>query len=243
MNISKIRENIVSEYRYRIELHAHTKPMSLCCGVYAEELVELYHQKGYDGIVITNHFNNYSLNKKEGLDKEGYIDAFLKDFADAEKLAEKYGMTIYLGCELKFDENDNDYLIYGVNREILDKCFDYMGQDIVTFRKEVSLPDSVFLHAHPFRNTVNLVDPTLLDGIEILNVHPWFNQIPSKTIQYAYENNLKIKTAGSDFHAPDHVAGSALRAKFIPKDSFELAELLRSGDYVLEIGENVIVLP
>ena len=152
-------------------------------------------------------------------------------------------MTVYLGCELRFDENDNDYLIYGVDRDILYKCYDYMDKDISAFRRAVSLSQSVFIQAHPFRGTVNLVDPSLLDGMEMLNMHPWFNQIPSKTIQYTYENNLKIKTAGSDFHAPDHVACSALRSRFIPKDSFELAELLKSGDYVLEIGENAIVLP
>ena len=243
MDISKIKNEIIGEYKYRIEMHAHTKPMSTCSSVSPDEMVELYHQKGYDGVVVANHFSNYSLNKMEGLDKEGYIDAFLKDFADAQKAAEKHGMTIYLGCELRFDENDNDYLIYGVDRDILYKCYDYMDKEIATFRKEVSLNDSVIMQAHPFRGTVNLVDPTLLDGMEMLNMHPWFNPLPSKTVQYTYENNLKIKTAGSDFHAPDHVACSALRSKFIPKDAFELAKLLKSGDYVLEIGENAIVLP
>ena len=243
MGVSEFRDKIIGEYKHKIEMHAHTKPMSSCSSVDSAELVKLYHQKGYDGVVIANHFSNYSLNKMQGFDKEAYIDAFLENVAEAEKAAEKYGMTVYLGCELRFDENDNDYLIYGVDRDILYKCYYYMDKDISAFRREVSLPQSVFIQAHPFRGTVNLVDPSLLDGMEMLNMHPWFNQIPSKTIQYTYENNLKIKTAGSDFHAPDHVAGSALRAKFIPKDSFELAELLRSGDYVLEIGENVIVLP
>lgn len=243
MNISKIRENIVSEYRYRIELHAHTCPMSSCSSVSSEDTVKLYSEKGYNGIVIANHFSNYSLNKMAGLDRESYIDAFLKNVSDARKVAEQLGMTVYTGCELRFDENDNDYLIYGVDREILEKCFDYMNKNVATFRREVSLPKSVFIQAHPFRGTVNLVEPELLDGIEILNMHPWFNPLASKTTAYAYENNIKIKTAGSDFHAVDHVACSALRAKFLPKDSFELAELLKSGDYVLEIGENAIVLP
>ncbi len=243
MDISKIREDIISEYKYRIEMHAHTNPMSSCSSVSPEETVKLYGEKGYNGIVIANHFSNYSLNKMPGLEGESYIDAFLEDVSAAQKAAEQFGMMVYLGCELRFDENDNDYLIYGVDRDILYKCYDYMDKDIATFRKEVPLPDSVFIQAHPFRGTVRLVDTELLDGIEILNMHPWFNSLPSKSIQYAYENKFKIKTSGSDFHSAEHAGCSALRSRFIPKDSFELAEVLKSGDYVLELGENTIVLP
>ena len=52
-------------------------------------------------------------------------------------------------------------------------------------------------------------------------------------------------TAGSDFHHKNlgHEAVSAIRTKDLPKDSYELAKILKSGDYALEIGEDAIVLP
>lgn len=80
-------------------------------------------------------------------------------------------------------------------------------------------------------------------GVEIMNLHPGQNSAVANSTRYAYETNAKIKTAGSDFHQVSHLACSALRAKAVPEDSFELAKLLKSGDYIFEIGENAIVLP
>ena len=42
---------------YRYEIHCHTKEVSRCGQVPAETCVQLYRQKGYDGIVITDALN------------------------------------------------------------------------------------------------------------------------------------------------------------------------------------------
>ena len=42
-------------YPYRIELHAHTNPVSGCSEIPPEALVRIYREKGVHGIVITNH--------------------------------------------------------------------------------------------------------------------------------------------------------------------------------------------
>ena len=243
MKISKLREKLIDEYKYKIEMHAHTTPASACSDVLPEDLVEMYHKKGYNGVVVTNHFNNYNVDRMPELDKEDFLDAYIKNIEDAEKAAEKYGMKIYWGTELRFDENSNDYLIYGVDREVLSVCYDYFSKDLATFRKEVKFPKSVLIHAHPFRSGMTLMPPELVDGIEILNLHPGHNSAVANSTRYAYETKAKIKTAGSDFHDEKHLACSALRVKAMPEDSFGLAKILKSGDYILEIGENAIVLP
>ena len=48
-----MKERIFKQYPYRIELHAHITPASSCSHLKSEELVKLYHEKGYDGVVIT----------------------------------------------------------------------------------------------------------------------------------------------------------------------------------------------
>lgn len=60
---------------------------------------------------------------------------------------------------------------------------------------------------------------------------------------YAKENNKTLVTAGSDLHYPDkgHSGTSAMRTTVLPKDSFELAQIMKSGDYLLEIGNNIIL--
>ena len=240
--VNKLKEQLIKEYKYKTELHAHTSPASPCSEIPPEELVKTYHAKGFDAIVLANHF--YA-QLTESCTKEEALDRYLADYEATKKAAESLGLSVILATELRFTENNNDYLIYGVDRDVLSVCYDYFDKGLETFRREVELSKSVFIQAHPFRNGMTECDASLLDGIETFNMHPGHNSRIGLAVRYAAENNLKITTAGSDFHHPDrgHEAVSALRTKVLPKDSFHLAEILKSGDYVFEIGENAIVLP
>ena len=243
MNISEIKNQIEKEYPYRTELHAHTSPASECSEVTPEEMVRIYNEKGYNAVVITNHFSLIPLGDKT---IEEAVEIYIDDYNRAVKAAEGTELTVILGTEIRFaNENYNDYLIYGVDADILKKCCEYFKDGVERFRKELELKDSIFVQAHPFRNNMERCNPQFLDGVEIMNMHPNHNGRNGIAVRYAYENKIHVKTIGSDFHHPNlgHEAVSALRTKQIPKDSFDLAKILRSGDYAFEIGENVIVLP
>ena len=240
MTASEIKDILSKEYPFRIELHAHTNPVSGCSEILPEEMAKIYNQKGYDGIVITNHLFPW-----DAKDKESYITRHLSGYEETKKAAEGTNLKVYLGAEVRFEENSNDYLIYGVDREILESFFDYYKKGIKAFRTEVKLPNSVFVQAHPFRNGMVRAESQYLDGIETLNLHPNHNSAVAVATRYAKEQGFKIKTIGSDFHHKNvgHEGVSALRTRFLPKDSFEIAEILKSGDYIFEIGEDALVLP
>ncbi|MBP3436252.1 MAG: PHP domain-containing protein [Clostridia bacterium] len=241
MNLQALKNELLSEYPYRIELHAHTSPASSCSEITPQELVATYKGLVYDAVVITNHF----LYQSDGRDKEDYINEFLKDFEEAQAIGEEQGVTIYLGAEIRFTENNNDYLIFGVNKELLWEIYDLLPNGIENFRKRYAMPESVFVQAHPKRNGMQPVDPALLDGIEVFNMHPNHNSRVGIAAMYAKEHHISIVTAGSDFHHrnQNHEGVSSLRSAVLPKDSFELAKLLKSGDYLLEIGRNNIIIP
>jgi len=76
-------------------------------------------------------------------------------------------------------------------------------------------------------------------------MHPNQKSQNARTVRIAAQNNVKIKIAGSDFHHKncDHEALAALRTRYLPKDSFQLAKILKENDYILEIGEDSLVLP
>jgi len=154
-------------------------------------------------------------------------------------------MQVILGAEIRFEENHNDYLIYGVDEAVLSACYDYLGKGVEAFRREVYLPNSVFLQAHPFRDGMVRAKAKLLDGVETFNMHPGHNSRIGLAARFAEENGIKIRIAGSDFHHPNlgHEAVSAMRSEILPRDSFELAELLKIGNYIFEIGEGAVVLP
>ena len=239
MNATDIKNTIQEQYPFRIELHAHTNPVSRCSEIPPEELVRTYAGLGFHGVVITNHF----IPEMPGNDQQETLDRYFSDYENACKAGEKYGISVYLGAEIRFSENFNDYLLYGVDRQILRTALSYFEKGVEAYRKEVSLSNSVFLQAHPFRNGMELCDPALLDGMECLNMHPGHNSRVSMATRYAYEQNLTIKTAGTDFHHPTHEGLSALRTKTLPADSFELAKLLKSGDFVFEVGDHSFWIP
>lgn len=242
MNSKEIKDTLSREYPIRIELHAHSKPVSPCSEIEPKELIDTYKAHNYDALVLTNHYIKHIF---KDLSKKEAIEYYLNDFKKAFEYGESVGLKVFLGVEYRFTENNNDYLIYGADRELVSLLFDCFDMGVERFRKEISLPKSLFIQAHPLRRGCELCNTDLLDGIETLNLHPYHNSQVGRAVRIADKANLKITTVGSDFHHKnvDHEAVSALRTKFLPKDSFHLAEILKSGDYLFEIGENALVLP
>jgi len=236
-----IREKLMQEYKYRIEMHAHTKPVSGCSEISPEEMVKIYSELNYDAIVITNHFIKPPLSE---MSKEDFIKRFMSGYEETKKAAENKSLTVLLGAEIRFDENINDYLIYGIDENMLSEIYDWLKDGIEAFRKGYKMEKSVFVQAHPCRDGITPVSPELLDGMETFNLHPGHNSRVGMAAHLAYENNIKIRIAGSDFHHLNcgHEGMCAVRTKTLPKDSFELARILKNGEYVLEIGKDSIVL-
>lgn len=245
MDTASIRSELLNTYKYRIELHAHTSPASSCSEVPVPDLVAAYAGLGYDGIVLTNHFfTDYSTCMMGHTVEEG-VKIYLNDYREAVRIGKERGLKVLLGAEIRFTENSNDYLIYGLNERMLIEIYGYLQDGVENFRKKYPMPDSVFIHAHPFRDGMVEVDPALLDGIETFNMHPGQRSRNAVANLYAEEKGFGIRIVGSDFHflRGRGLAVSAIRTKSMPEDSFALAAILKSGDYIGEIGTGALVLP
>ena len=238
MDTKTLKSNLIQEYKYRIELHAHTSGASLCSQISPEMMANKYAELGYDGIVITNHFIYH-----DKTDKKEYIDKYLNDYELTKNYGEKLGLTVLLGAEIRFTENVNDYLLYGVDADMLYYIYDLLPYGVENFRREFKSEKSIFLQAHPFRDNMTVVDGKLLDGVEVFNMHPGHNSRIGLASRYAMENNLDIITAGTDYHNPGRDGLAALRCKVLPNDSFAVATILKSRDYLLEIARNNIIIP
>ena len=223
---------ISEEYRYKTELHAHTKPVSLCSEITPEEIVRAYYEYGCDTLTVTNHLNPDWTPSR--------TDEYLSGYYDTKKAAEGTGMNVVLGVEIRFTENANDYLVYGVSFGDIEKMIRLIPYGITEFYKEIKTRENIILQAHPFRNGQERADVSLLDGIEVFNMHPNHNSRVSVARAYAKENN-KIMTCGTDFHEYAHAGLSATRFKRIPSDSFELAEMIRENDFIFQIGDSIVI--
>ena len=239
---SEIKEELCKEYKYRIEAHAHTTPESTCSQIPPADMARIYHDLGYDAIVITNHFI-YNYNLYEQFPPVVALEKYMLGWENTKKEAQKYGMTVILGAELRFTENFNDYLIYGIDKEMLAEIYKLLPGGLKNFREKFNMDKSILFQAHPFRDGMELADPKLLDGMETFNMHNGHNSRVGKAVRYAHDNGIKRAIAGTDFHEYGREGAAAVRTKILPKDSFEFADILKKGDYILEIGGSSIVLP
>ena len=189
-------------------MHCHTDEVSACGKVPAEELVEMYIQKGYDGIVITDHINASTFLDYEEENWEEKINYFLKGYKDAVEAA-KGRIKILLGLELCRSGSRNDYLVYGITEEFLRKYNNESVQLMNMSVKELSQlfreNGMLFFQAHPFRNGLKVVPPEYLDGIETYNGNPRHASRNDIASLWAKKYNL-LEVSGSDFHQIDDIA-------------------------------------
>ena len=233
----------LSKYPYRIELHAHTSPVSPCSAMTPIDLVRTYKRAGADALVITNHFIKTVF--REGMSREEAIAYYLADYRAAREEGERLGVRVLLGAEIRFPENLNDYLVYGIGEGDIGALYDSLGGDLADFYTAYSNEHRVIAQAHPFRKNMILADTAYLDGIEVFNLHPGHNSRISLAAVHAQRSG-KLVLGGSDYHrATDFMEeGSAgvcfLRAPRLPENSYALADLLRSRDYLFEIGSAIV---
>ena len=228
----------IKDYKYKIETHAHTSPMSPCADFTPKEVIKKYAEIGFSAIAITNHFCHYTFldDSKETVKKR-----FLSDFYASYEAGEKNGIKVILGMEIRFPTNANDYLVYGFCEEDIERIFDLSFTDCATFYKEFKNDKNIILQAHPFRNGMERYNPEYLDGIETFNMHPGHNARIGEAVKYAKEHPLFITTCGTDFHHEGHQGLGGILTKTIPQNSFELATLLKSRDYLFNVAGNVVI--
>ena len=153
---------------YKYELHCHTGCVSRCGRVEPEKIVELYIEKGYNGIVVTDHYSPMTF--EPNWNPQRQIDFYLSGYRRMKKAAEKYdGFTVLLGMELRHYGTANDYLIYGIDESFLYSS----GNLMVPWEKKIyelcHNRGYLVFQAHPFRPGIRRCNENYIDGIEIYN--------------------------------------------------------------------------
>lgn len=212
---------------YKIELHAHTKPVSGCGQLSPRELIEAYHEVGYSGIVITNHFIDEYFKK----DAEGFLKYYMNAYHECEEEAAKYGMKIYWGAEFRFSAYIQDFLVYGVDESLLRKMIGAFNYSFSDFHKLVNENGGLFVQAHPFRHSTLTIPATDLDGIEIYNMHSGHSSHNPAAKILREEFKIPYATSGSDCHEYCHVGRGGIISEYLPENNSELCELIKSGNY------------
>ena len=239
MDIMKAEyERLKALYPYRIDMHVHNFDCT------PEEQVRYYKEKGLDAFVMTNHFTGLFWRERETpyTDKERHVEWYLSNYRRAKAEGENVGVKVYLGMEVTFNNHGGeDFLVYGIEESDVYKTFDildhYEKEDtgyLADLYKLVKNDKSLIVRAHPFRlPELPIGDLKYLDGIEVLNLSSFSSS--DAAMKFARDNNITLLTAGSDCHRPEkNFAHPSIRVKKLPEDSFGVAEILKSGDYLLD---------
>lgn len=218
---------------FKTELHCHSKDISQCARVSYEEIIDKFTAAGYTTLVLANHFNTGTKNSLGATTWDEWIDKYVGGYKNLKSCAEGK-LNVLLGMELRFDENCNDYLVFGITEEFLRKYDGMLQMRPEEFHKIATENDCLFVQAHPFRNGMTVINPAHLDGVEVFNGH--FGHDSRNEIANAWADKFGlIKTAGTDFHYTTSPAnGGIITEEEITSES-QLVEILKSGKYTLNM--------
>lgn len=222
----------------KIEMHAHTLPVSPCARHYPADCVRALEKMGYDAVVVTNHYSRHVwLNVLKGTQAEkmsAYLNAYHECCAAAQTL------KVLLGAEvaLQTDSGWAEFLLYGVDEEFLRTAPPLIELTQQELHELCHANGIVVVQAHPFRSEQGHTpwDTRYMDGVEV-NCHPYFLRREEQVRALAEENGLLI-TAGSDFHG-DGLPIAGIITETDVSDARELADILRARQYKYFFG-NVI---
>lgn len=217
---------------YKIETHLHTAYVSKCGWLGATPLIKAYSNAGYSAIAITDHYNRDTFNytRTDLSTKGSKAEIFLDGYYRLKDEAEAHGIIIYEGAELRFDESNNDFLLFGYHHELLADPEAIIKMGLEKFRKLCVDDGAVLIQAHPFRKKCTPAPPELIDGLEVLNLNPRHENQNDLAAEYAQKHGL-LMIGGSDCHRPGDEALCGIISETLPKDTFEFAKLLRSRNY------------
>ncbi len=196
---------------YKIETHMHTKEVSPCGQVYANEMVLAYHKAGYDTLIITDHLRTDVLDSVQGSYSDK-IDHYLKGYKIAKAKGEKLGMTVLMSVELTPAGTLDDYLLYGITEEVLYANPSLCYLSVPKLYEFCCDHDILLVQAHPYRHYVKVAPAKYLHGVEVVNANPNHDSINKQALEFANENNL-FKTGGSDTHELIGVASGGMTSK------------------------------
>ncbi len=222
----------MNKREYKYELHCHTSEVSRCASSSAEEAVKFYKEKGYDGIVITDHYSPQTFLFYKSLFPHKYIDLYTRGYKRARELAGE-DFTVLLGCEVRFFCTIDDFLIYGITEDFLRSSGNLMKMYLKRLFRLCDENGLLLLEAHPFRELRFRHNPKYLHGCEVFNGKDSGKTANVKAKAWAERNRFSVVTSGGDFHnARDTVPGGIITNEPI-KTNDDLLRILRCGNYRL----------
>ncbi len=220
---------------YKTELHVHSAEVSNCGTVDCATIARRYIVADYTTLVLTNHLSRFTYkNKKFDRSSDPWevkIDFYMAGYKKFVEAAAGR-LNVLFGVELRSNRDDNDYLIYGIDEKFLYSLPRIMDMKVSEVADAVRSYGGLFFQAHPFRNSMRITKPAILDGIEVYNGHVGQESRNHIANLWADKFGL-IKISGSDYHHDTSVIGAGILTVEPVTSTAQLVDILKSGRYEL----------
>lgn len=214
---------------FRIDLHVHTSEISGCARVSGTLIPGLYQSAGYQGIVITDHYFPDVFNQWEDrIPWHAQVDHFLKGYSAAKAAGDRIGMSVFLGVELRMDQDHHDYLLYGADRAFLVAHRELYRLPLGEMKKLAEENGALLIQAHPFRYGDDAARPEDVHGVEVYNGNITARERNQLALEFARAHGLAM-VSGSDFHDLNNLGLGGMEFPQTLHDPQSLVRAIRSG--------------
>lgn len=226
---------------FKYETHLHTAESSACSIASARDQVDFYAEKGYTGIIVTDHFlNGNTTVPREGLSWKEKIEKFCTGYAKALHRGKQVGLDVFFGWEASF--GGTDFLTYGLSPKWLLENEKIMDMPYWDYLRYVRDEGGFIVHAHPFREAGYIIGgiklkPRDTDAVEIINANR--TDFENKMAKEYAKNYGIAPFAGSDNHesyGQKKLAG--IKTKERANSIIDFIDIIRSGEYKMFFEEN-----
>lgn len=212
---------------FKIETHLHTKYVSPCSQLSAEEIALAYHNAGYAALFVTDHYNRRVFDIL-GIDIYSNCDKltpYLEGYRRLKEACLKYGIYVLKGAEVRLDESDNDYLVFNWHNDLLKEPAEVFSMKISDLYAKAHEAGTVVIQAHPYRDNCTPAIARYLDGVEVVNAHPDHDSRNDLAKKYAYDFGL-IGISGSDAHKMGHMCRGGIVTDENPKEESRVSKAI-----------------
>ena len=234
---------------FKYEIHLHSAGTSACGVSDSTEYIKSAKEKGYAGMVFTNHFYRGNTAIDRTLTWREFVRHYENDWLRAKELGDKYDIDVLFGLEEGYG-GGKECLIYGLSPEDIAGCKEFPYMTISEISAFVRSCGGLIACAHPFRARYYIKNPdaepdiSLFDAIEVYN----FGNTCEDNIKaedFAKKSGL-IMLSGGDVHNTDSFGNAGIILPERAKAEKDFVRLVKAGNVGLirntdvgNFGENL----
>lgn len=219
---------------FQYDMHVHTCPCS-GGGSDIRKHIDALIEKGFAGMVVTNHFYYGDNRIDRELPWDRFVDAYRQDYLYGLSYARERDFDLLFGVEEHVGDG-REILIYGVTPDFLSAHPELKMASAEVYAEAVHAAGGMVFQSHPYRASRYVRKPfpleclDVMDGIEVYNQanDPAWNE----SAKALAEKEGFLVVAGSDAHDTD-AARAGIAANERIRTNEDLVRILKSGAYTV----------